>query len=204
MAEVAPVGSSIDHIETEDRDTSGIVVLVEDPDLLMVDKLKALLKSPATPGIERTTLELGNGVRRRCTLVQMSFVPVSRQSTGWPSRRVGAVKAKRVTVVSVDVYLADSRTRHVVARRRSIVADEGNNYASVTGLVLHILHVLRLWKGLDPDGAGVLVLGLIQDDWPSVRYLVLGDDAVDVGSVAIGISARSRNDRGPETHLSVA
>lgn len=42
MTKITPVGSAEDHVQTKDGNSGRVVVLVEDPLLLVVDKLVAL------------------------------------------------------------------------------------------------------------------------------------------------------------------
>src|SRR3954452_9020853 len=42
MTKVTPIGPTEDHVEAEDRNSGGVVVLVEDPLLFVVDEVVAL------------------------------------------------------------------------------------------------------------------------------------------------------------------
>jgi hypothetical protein len=65
----------------------------------------------------------------------------------------------------------------------SIVGDHRHDDPGIASLINDILHVIGVWEG-HAFTAGVLVLGLVQNDGAAVGDLMLGDNLADIGDIA--------------------
>lgn len=79
-----------------------------------------------------------------------------------PSRRIGAIKAQGIAVMTIDVDRTSTRTGSIMATSPGIVADERNDNSGLTSMILDVLHVGTVREALNATaGPGVLVLGLV-------------------------------------------
>jgi len=53
---------------------------------------------------------------------------------------------KWILAVTVDIYLADSRTRGIMSSCPDVIVDERDHDTRISCLVFHILHVTWIWK----------------------------------------------------------
>jgi hypothetical protein len=135
--------------------------------------------STAAPAVESSSLELIDGVGRVHGSVFLVKVVLPRRD-GRVSPRVGrtAVEPIRVRIVSPDVH------RSITSRRTSVVERDRHRDIHITERsqeLLLVVKVLGVWLG----EAGVLVLGLDEDDGPAVGDLVFGDNFADLGDVVL-------------------
>ena len=135
----------------------------------------------------------------------MQIPPVCGQLAVGPSVWVGAVKAKRVAIVAVDIDLRGPvGARSKVSLRRSVVVDVGDDNASVAELLLDNGPVALVGELNAIDSARVLVLRLEEDDRAAVGDLGLGDDLTNVLDVAGGSVSFAPRALDRATYLSVA
>lgn len=101
-----------------------------------------------------------------------------RGQRAWgPDVGVGAVESLWIGVMAVNIDIAYSAiTGGEVAIWTGVIADERNDDASLSILVLDGLHVLVVWKFHTRDSLGVFILGLQEDDRAAIRDLRLCDD----------------------------
>ena len=89
MTEIAPVGSSVCHVNVKYSHSGRKIILVEDPLELVVQQHGALIETKPAPGIERTALKLYKSIGRRRALLQMRSSEVCREITIWPRIWIG-------------------------------------------------------------------------------------------------------------------
>ena len=92
----------------------------------------------------------------------MAGVEIRREIATRPSRRIGAIKAQGITVMTIDVDRTSTRTGSIMATSPGIVTDERNDNSGLTSMILDVLHVGTVREVLNATaGTGVLVLGLV-------------------------------------------
>ena len=89
--------------------------------------------------------------------------------------------------MSVNVYRSIASPRCLMSLGGNIVADEGDNNASISILVFYRLKVVTIRELCARSGPRVLILGLKKDDWSSIGDLRFGDNFSDVFHVIFGI-----------------
>jgi hypothetical protein len=124
-------------------------------------------------------LELVNGIGRVGGSVFLVKVVLSR-GNGGVSPRVWrtTVEPVRVRIIPPNVH------RSITSRRASIVERDRHRDIHITERsqeLLLVIKVLGVWLG----EAGVLVLGLDENDGPAVRDLVFGNNFADLGDVVL-------------------
>lgn len=62
LAQVAPIGTAVGHVNVEDGDSIAKVVLVEDPGEFRVDECCAAVEARPSPRVNRAALEFEDGV----------------------------------------------------------------------------------------------------------------------------------------------
>lgn len=197
-----PIFSKPHHVDVHQGDTKALVVLVKHTLKLVVKQNGALVETKTSPWIKGAALELNNRMRTRWTLLLMYDVPIRRQVAVGPSVRVRAVKVQRVTVITVAGGISTSdergtvmehlhvnttrRARHKVAIWTSIIADEGDDDASISVLLLHVFKINRVgeFRNNARVGAGVLVFGLEENNWSAIGDLCFRDNLADFFDVA--------------------
>ena len=66
-----------------------------------------------------------------------------------------------------------------------IIVDHRHNDASLPSLIDHILHILAIWVLHAAAPLGILILGLIQDDWSAICDLSCSNGARNIVNVAV-------------------
>lgn len=73
----------------------------------------------------------------------MKDVPIRGERIVGPCVRIGAVKAKRIAVMSIDVNRS-GLTWGIMAAGISIIAQEWDDYPGIAILVFYVLHIRRI------------------------------------------------------------
>ena len=90
----------------------------------------------------------------------------------------------RVAVMTVDIDLAFTSPRGIVATSGRVVAEHRYHDASLASLVNDILEIVRVRELFAVNGPSVLVLRLVDDDGSAVCNLRFGNSGGNVGNVA--------------------
>lgn len=115
----------------------------------------------------------------------MTCVEVSGKIATRPSRRISAIEAQRIAIMTINVDRALTRPGSIVASSPGIVTDEGNDNSGLTSVILNVLHIGAVREAIVATAStGVLVLRLVQNDWTTIGDLCLGNRGSDVGGVA--------------------
>lgn len=115
----------------------------------------------------------------------MAGVEVRGKIAARPSRRIAAIKAKGIAIMAINVDRALTRSGGIMASSPSIVAYEWHDDSGLTSMILNVLHVGTVREVIiAAASAGVLVLGLIQNDWAAISDLCLCNGCSNVGGVA--------------------
>ena len=189
VAEIAPVGAAVGHVQVEPLDAEGEVVLVEDAHGVRSHHGVALVLRHVAPAFHGTALELEDGEGRRGAPRFLVDLPLCRQRGGTPAERVGAVEPERVGVDSVNVDGAQAGAGRPEAVLGVVVEGERHDDSGSTQLTFQERHILAVelgWEVGDAGPAGIFVLDLGQDDGAAVGDLVLRDDAANRCHVILG------------------
>ena len=106
LAQIAPVGATVGHVNVEDGDSIAEVVLVEYSGKFRVDKCCAAVEARPSPRVDRAALELKNGVWCVRTLFKVQLAEVGRKTGLGPVGRIGTVPSSRIVVMAVDIRTA--------------------------------------------------------------------------------------------------
>lgn len=94
------------------------------------------------------------------------------------------MKDSRVSVMSIDIDLANSRSWRIVTLRMRIVADDWHHNSGIVGLVNYILHVWAIGEGYTVSTERVLILWLKENDWTAIGDLSFSHGSSHVFHVA--------------------
>lgn len=83
--------------------------------------------------------------------------------------------------MSVDVDLTFTSSRGIVTTSIGIIANQRNHNSGLVGLILNILHVRSIGEVVhSAASARVFILGLVENDWSSLRDLGFGNGGSNV------------------------
>ena len=104
LSDTYPIRASVCHVDVEDSDTKTEVVFVEDSLKFCVQQLGALSEAKTSPGIERSSLKLDNGIWGGWALLFVQVSIVCWERVRRPCSGIGAVEAKRISGIQWSVY----------------------------------------------------------------------------------------------------
>lgn len=178
VAKISPIRTAVRHVNVENGEACGVVVLVEDAFEFHIKKSGTFIKAVTTPWIETTALELLNAisyqpasmastrrntylndrVRSRRADSEMFGAPVRWQVVVWPLRWICAVESEGIAVMAINVNFRRCGSGNEW-RYPSFVVDIRNDDASALVLVRNIIPIviLREWH---IDSAAIFVLRL--------------------------------------------
>lgn len=70
--------------------------------------------------------------------------------------------------------------------RGGIITDHWHHYSSISKLIHDILKIITIWEGDIVCRISVLIFGLEQDDWPTIRDLSFGYYAANLSGIQVG------------------